>query len=248
MSFTVSEFEDLILIIEKQPEWRRRLQKALFPDIDIAKALQDLAETAQALRAMVERMDMRLTNVEHDVSVLKSDVSVLKSDVGVLKSDVGVLKKDVDILKKDSRWLKGDSIERKYRDSAAGLFGLFIKNGHDATNEIANALYAAMETGTISENDLTQVLAADLLWGGENRKTKEALFLVMEASWFVEEHDIERAATRSAVLRKIGLKALPVVAGKEWSDLAQQQAERLRIVTTSNGRVDRHSWDLAIQS
>lgn len=234
MNFTVREFEDLLLIIEKQPEWRRRLQKALFPDIDIAKALQDLAETAQALRTMVERIDMRLTNVEHDVSVLKSDVSVLK--------------KDVDILKKDSRWLKGDSVERKYRDSAAGLFGLFIKNGHDATNEIANALYAAVETGTISENDLTQVLAADLLWGGENRKTKETLFLVMEASWFVEEHDIDRAATRTAVLRKIGLKALPVVAGKEWSDLAQEQAERLRIVTTSNGRVDRHSWDLAIQS
>lgn len=241
MNFTVREFEDLLTIIEKQPEWRRRLQKALFPDIDIAKALQDLAETAHALRAMVERMDMRLTNVEQDVSVLKSDVSVLKSDVSVLK-------RDVDILKKDSRWLKGDSVERKYRDSAAGLFGLFIKNGHDATNEIANLLYAAVETGTISENDLTQVLAADLLWRGENRKTNESIVLVMEASWFVEGHDIERAAIRSAVLRRIGLKALPVVAGKEWSELAQAQAERLRIVTTSNGRVDRHSWDLAMQS
>lgn len=241
MNFTVREFEDLLTIIEKQPEWRHRLQKALFPDIDIAKALQDLAETAKAMRAMVERMDIRLINVEQDVSILKGDVSILKDDVSILK-------RDVDILKKDSRWLKGDSVERKYRDSAAGLFGLFIKNGHDATNEIANLLYAAVETGMISENDLTQVLAADLLWGGENRKTNESIFLVMEASWFVEGHDIERAATRSAVLRRIGLKALPVVAGKEWSDLAQQQAERLRIVTTSNGRVDRHSWDLAMYS
>lgn len=212
MNFTVREFEDLLTIIEEQPEWRSRLQKALFPDIDIAKALQDLAETAKSLRDLVERVDARLVRVERDV-----------------------------------RTLKGDSLERKYRDSATGIFGLFIKNGHDVTNEIANQLYAAVEAGTISENDLTQVLAADLLWGGENRKTKEAIVLVMEASWLVGKNDVERAARRSAILRKIGLRALAVVGGKEWSELAQEQAEQAHVVMTTDGRVERHSWDLAMQ-
>jgi hypothetical protein len=234
MYFTVREFEDLITIIEKQPEWRSRLLKALFPDLDIAKAFQDLAETTKAIWAMVERMDARLIKVEHDVEVLKSDVSVLKGDVSILK--------------KDTRELKGYSLENKYRNGAAGLFGLFLKNSHDVTNEVANQLYAALEVGTISENALTQVLAADLLWGGENRKTKESVVLVMEASWLAETHDVEQAAQRRDILRQIGLNALAVVGGTEWSDAARKLAVELHVVTTSNGRIDRDSWENALQS
>jgi hypothetical protein len=218
MDFTVHEFQDLITIINQQPEWRDRLRKALFPDIDIAKALQDLAETARDLRAIVERIDTRLIKVE----------------------------RDVDILKKDTRTLKGDSLERKYRDGAAGLFGLFLKNGHDVTNEIADRLYAAVEVGTISETDLTQVLSADLLWGGESRQTKEKLVLVMEASWLVEDHDITRSVQRREILRSIGLNAVAVVGGKEWDDSALKRAEGLHVVTTTNGRIDRQSWENAL--
>lgn len=46
-----------------------------------------------------------------------------------------------------------------------------LKNGHDATNQVADQLYAVLEAGTISEGDVTQVLATDLLWGGDHRKT-----------------------------------------------------------------------------
>lgn len=45
MAFTVNDFEDLLKIIEAQPEWRSRLRRALFPEIDVPKALQSLAES-----------------------------------------------------------------------------------------------------------------------------------------------------------------------------------------------------------
>ena len=227
MPFTVREFEDLITLINQQPEWRGRLLKALFPDLNIAKAMQDLAENAIALRQMLEQMNARLINVEQDVGVLKQDVGVLKQDVSTLK---------------------GDSLERKYRDTAAGIFGLYIRNGRDLTNQIADQLYAAMETQIISEAELTQVLAADLLWGGEERKTKEPIILVMEASWLAEASDVVRAVARSAILRRIGLNALAVVGGKEWTDEARNLAKQSQAVTTTGGRVDRLSWELAMQA
>ena len=234
----------------------------------MAKALQDIADNNRILREMLDRMDARLTELEHgqarlqqgqtrleqdvsvlktDVAVLKTDVAVLKTDVAVLKGDVGVLKGDVGVLKGDVSTLKGDSLERKYRDTAAGLFGLYLKGGRDVTNRVADQLYAAVDAGTIPESDLIQVLASDLLWGGENRRTQEPIVLVMEASWRAEAHDVERAAARSATLRQIGINALGIVGGKEWSDAALASARQLGVATTTNGQVDRSSWDAAIQ-
>ena len=178
-------------------------------------------------------MDARQNKMERDIDVLKSDVSTLKSDVSTLKSDVSTL--------------KGDSLERKYRDMAAGLFGLYLKGGRDTTNQVADQLYTAVEEGTITEAELTQVLAADLLWGGEHRQTKAFTVLVMEASWLAEEHDVERAATRSEILRRIGLNALGIVGGKEWTDAAVASAQQLGVVTTTNGRIDRASWAAAAE-
>ena len=62
-----------------------------------------------------------------------------------------------------------------------------------------------------------------------------------------ERQDVERAATRSAILRRIGLKAVAVTGGKEWTSEAREIAEQLHVATTTNGRVDRSSWDNAIQ-
>jgi hypothetical protein len=227
MSFTVNEFEDLITIINQQPEWRGRLLKALFPDLNIAKAMQDLADNVVILRQMLQDMEARMTHVEQDVNVLKQDVSEIKRDVSNLK---------------------GSSLERQYRDTATGLFGLFVKSGRDVTNQVADQLYSALEAGAISENELTQVLAADLLWGGEDRKSKEPIILVMEASWLAEKQDIERAATRSAILRRIGVNAIGIAGGKEWTSEARELAEQLHVAMATNGKVDRSSWDNAMQS
>jgi len=125
---------------------------------------------------------------------------------------------------------------------------LYIRNGRDLTNQIADQLYAAMEAQTISEAELTQVLAADLLWGSEERNTKKPIVLVMEASWLAEASDVVRAAARSAILRRIGLNALAVVGGKEWTDEARKLAKQSQVITTTNGRVDRLSWELATQT
>lgn len=70
----------------------------------------------------------------------------------------------------------------------------------------------------------------------------------MEASWWAEANDVERAATRSAILRQIGIKSIGVVGGKEWSPDAISLAKQLHVATTSNGRINRASWDVAVEN
>jgi len=67
----------------------------------------------------------------------------------------------------------------------------------------------------------------------------------MEASWLAETNDVEWAATRAAILRRIGLNALAIVGGEEWTDAAREQARREHVVTTTNGSIDPESWQAA---
>src|SRR5690349_15533827 len=111
-----------------------------------------------------------------------------------------------------------------YHLKADMIFGRYLRNGDKATNYVADLLYDALVDGQISETEMTQVLATDLLWAGEERKTKQPLILVIEARWLAKTTDVERVATRAAILRRIGLNALAVVGGQEWTEAARQQA------------------------
>jgi hypothetical protein len=90
------------------------------------------------------------------------------------------------------------------------------------------------------------VLDADLLWSGKLWDTDEEVILVLEASWKVHESDVERATQRAEVLRRIGLKALPVAAGKEWPQQVEALALREQVIITRDGRVDDASWQAAL--
>jgi hypothetical protein len=228
VAFTVHEFDDLIKILDAQPEWRSRLRRALFPEIDVPKALQELAEAQKRTEAAIKEL------------VIGQDK--LRSDVGVLKQDVGVLKQDVKELQRDVGILKGSDQERRYRDRADAIFGRFLRNGRSATNRVADQLYKALQAGNLSDKEVDDVLDADLIWQGQERSTDIPLVLLMEASWLAEVGDVARASTRAAILRRIGLQTLAVVGGKNWTDAATEQARTAKVVIVSDGQIDIDSW------
>ncbi len=295
MELVINTFSDLLHIVETHPEWRRRLVRVLFPDIDVPKAFQNLAESQQRMDALLEhlntlygRSDKRMAHIESDVAELKSDVAVLKSDVTVLKSDVAVLKSDVAKLKADVAKLKSDVAELKadvaelkadvallksdvavlktdmrevkhtqgelkgsvqellYNNKANAIFGRYLKRGRDATNRIADQLHAAEEADQITEQEFTQVMAADLLWEGRLRRGDSDVILVVEASWLAEISDVERAVARADILRRIGLHALPVVTGREWTEEATASARERSVVMVTDGMIDAASWRQAL--
>jgi len=149
------------------------------------------------------------------------------------------------VLKRDSANLKGKAQEQTYHNKADAIFGRYLRNGRKAGSWVADHLYAALLDEKVSEAEVEQVLAADLLWIGEERQTKTQLVLVMEASWLAEANDVERALKRAAVLERIGLHALPVVGGEEWTQDATTLARTHHVVVTMNGYIDKDSWQAA---
>lgn len=145
--------------------------------------------------------------------------------------------------------LKGDSYENKIRNRATGIFGRYVKRGRDVTNEIGEKLEEAEDNGLISELEHDRVLAADLLWGGKLKGSKENIVLVIEMSWWAEQNDVDRAINRAVILRRIGIKAVPVVAGNAgWADGMADMALAGGAAMMTGMRFDKNSWKVAMDA
>jgi len=155
---------------------------------------------------------------------------------------------DRKVMRQDIGELKGLTKEWYYRDRVAAIFGRLLTAGQDATQEVIRRLRAAQQANRLSAEEYQSVLDADLLWSGKLWETGEEVILVLEASWKVHENDVERAVQRAEVLRRAGLKALPVTAGEEWPEQVEALALRERAVITRDGRVDDASWQAALAS
>ncbi|MDM8529118.1 hypothetical protein QUF58_13040 [Anaerolineales bacterium HSG24] len=141
-------------------------------------------------------------------------------------------------LEHDGGVLKGYSLEQRCRNNAPAIFGRHLIRGKEATNKIYDRLYEAHANGEISESQYAQVDAVDLLWEGKLRTTQTEMVLVIEISWKIAMHDVNRAIERAEILQQIGFNTLPVVIGREW-DEATKQADVVQVV---NGSVKRDSW------
>jgi len=242
-TLTINNVDDLINIVQAHPEWRQRLVKALFPDIDVPKALQNLTKTIDQFSTKTDaRFDALETRVDQFSVQANARFDALDKRTGNLEIGVNKLEFTVSEQQTDIAELKGKSYEREYRDKAAAIFGRYLKRGRDMTHDLADLLQEAEEVGQITSAEFDQVLAADLLWGGRLRRSEDEVVIVLEASWLAELTDIERARERADILQKIGVIAIPVVAGKTWSEEALSAALTYRVVVATNGRVEAESW------
>ena len=204
---------------------RKRIWEAM--QQGFAEAAADRKRIWETIERLIERMDRGFAEAAAERAEAAADRKEMRQDIG---------------------GLKGLTKEWFYRDRAAAIFGRLLAAGQDATQEVIRQLRAAEQANRVSAEEFQSVLDADLLWRGELWDTGEEVVLVVEASWKVHESDVERAAQRAEVLRRAGLKALPVTAGEEWPEQVEALAFQEQVVITRNGRVDDASWQAALAS
>ena len=267
MTLQINTFDDLLEIVNTHPEWRRKLVKALFPEIDLPKALQELVESNRLMRTQLGNIDARLGRIEewqgHTDTRLahieewqgRADERFNRIDArfdGIDKRFDGMdarferMEVRQNYMERDLADLKGYNYESNFKSKADAIFGLLLRRGHDVRQEILSQLESAGDAGQITESDYEQVLVADLLWNGRSKATSDNLFLVIEISWFAEQSDIDRAINRAAVLRKLGLQAIPVVAAKVWSEPLVAEALTHHTVIVDEFKVNKDSWQAAL--
>jgi hypothetical protein len=215
---------------------------------------QDLTQLTGRVDRVTDRVEQGFADAAEDRQRIRTDMAQgfadaaedrqrIRTDMAQGFADAATDRRD---MRRDIGQLKGLGQEQFYRDRAAAIFGRLLVQGYDATNQVADRLQEARQTGVISDRDYQEALAADLLWGGQTRDSRQPIVLVLEASWMVGHIDVERAARRAAVLRQAGLRALPVAAGQEWPPNMQDDARRSGVAIVRDGTVDQESWDAAL--
>lgn len=88
-----------------------------------------------------------------------------------------------------------------------------------------------MAAGHLSDDDAEEIERADLVCSGRDPQSREPLRVVVEVSARVELYDVERSATRAALLGRLGTPAIAVVVGQRLDRDAEQQAGVLGVRT-----------------
>jgi len=243
---TVHTIEDLIRILDDNPEWADALRARLltrelielpekFTEF-VAEMNSFVAEMNRFVEATNRRFDAlenRVTSIQEDVSTLKEDVSTLKEDVSTLKEDVGTLKEDSVILKEDVGVLKirvksiqddlGPLKGSHARDAAIREASIIAEDmGFQRTKTLTQddlgTLLARADTSGIPTNELRSFRRADLVIEATDQKGATC-YIAVEISFTVNGRDTTRARRNAAFLTRFtGDRSYPAVAGLHRDD------------------------------
>lgn len=232
----VEDFQDLIRLLQARPEWRADLRRVVLTDellalpeqvarlqVETDRRFHELAEAQRRTEERVAALAEAQNRINEQIAALTRVVYALTEDVRVLKIDVGDL--------------KGDNLERRYRERAPAYFGRLVRRMRVlSAEELAGLLEDAVDQGQLTEAEKDEAILTDVVVRGRYQGSGAEVYLVVKVSWGVGVHDVERAVQRAAVLGKLGIPALPVVAGKAVTAQAEQLAHEQHVWQVIDGQ------------
>jgi len=233
MAFTVSEFRELLQLLEQQPAWRAELRRWVLTE-EVLALPQTVHELAEAQR----RTEERLGQLAGHMDALTQRVEQLAVRMEELIQRMEQLAETQLQMGSDLERLKGSDLERRYRERAHAYFSRLLRRTHVLSgDELSRRLDEAVLQGQLTEAEADAVLQADVVVRGRRREDGTEVYLVVEVSWGVGLSDVQRASERAALLARTGILTLPVVAGFWVTPEAQEPARALQVWQVTDGRV-----------
>jgi DNA repair exonuclease SbcCD ATPase subunit len=221
MGFTVHEYLDLVRLLEEHPEWRSELRRLLLSDellalpASVRELVEALRRTEEKLETLVEalrRAEERLSRAEERLDHLEITTKTLESHVGKLR---------------------GQSLEITYRDKAGAYFSKMLLRTRVVALE---SLEERLEV-SLSEEEYLEASLLDLIVKGKPRQRPDIaeVLLAVEISVVIYPKEVERVQRRASLLRKAGYFAVPVVAGEQITDEAEDAARLHKVAMLQDG-------------
>lgn len=224
MPLTIDDLQDLVRLVETHPEWRATLRRLVLTEelLSLPAQIATLTERVTSLAEAQQRTETRLADLAEAQQRTEAKVNTMAMLLHTLNQDVGIL--------------KGKSLEAEYRAKGHAYFSRVVRRPHVLTSdEISYIVDEARERGFLSEEDTHVLYAADVLVRGRRVENGREVYLVVEVSWSVDPHDVERAVQRAELLTHIGVEVIPVVAGEVLTADAGILAHRHKVWPLTNG-------------
>jgi DNA repair exonuclease SbcCD ATPase subunit len=217
--------EALKALAEAQARTEARVKELAEAQARTEAEFQKYREASEARFARIEAALDRLAEAQAQTEAQLRDL-------------VQVVKKMQDTLAA----VKGRQLEFNYHYRAGAYFGPLLRR---LRAFLPVELESELET-RLSAEDFRDLLSLDLVVTGQPRHLPDApqVWLAVEVSSVVDRHDVERAIHRAGLLRRAGLRAIPVVAGEDITVGAQRDAEAHRVVVLQDGQA--LFWEAAL--
>jgi hypothetical protein len=140
----------------------------------------------------------------------------------------------------------GWRLERRYIERAPGYFGKWLRRVRVIwPGELDDKFEDQLET-QVSREELEDILRLDAIVRGRARQLPDQpeIYLAVEASVVIDISDVTRARRRAALLRRLGLRTIPVVAGEHIEVNAEEEAEESHVAVLRNGHGE--GWEGAL--
>ena len=190
--------------------------------LDVKQVQSDMAET----KANVKQLQSDMTEVKTDVKQLQSDMTEVKTDVKQLQSDMTEVKTDVKQLQSDMAETRTDvrridgrldrgfgaNYEAKVAQNVRSILGQqagvrssrVLKGPSLRTDpDFDQQVESAEASGAITEDESDELLLLDLIVSGTRRGNPERVYAGIEVSITANDDDVNRAADRAQILRKV---------------------------------------------
>ena len=190
MTAPVNSFQDILDVLEQNPELRSQLRIHILTEelLQLPAQFFLLRTDVDELKTRMNRVEGRLGNIEgnlYEQNAVRIAVQLASVELGIEGPRVAFSRFD---------------------------------NAHPNFNQ---ALQAAVQSGRISREEFRDLIHADLIVYGQNRR-----HAVVEISLGPNEHDISRAIRRSEILHTAtGDEVMPVIATPDPHAALTEEAE-----------------------
>ena len=237
---TINDISDLARILQERPEWLSTIRGLV-----LTEELLRLPETMAALTKTVEELarqtaeqfhvvNEHLERMETDVSGLKSGVADLKADMVEVKSEQTRTNRRLDRVESQLGAVRGEVFEitaaRKIVPNVIQHMGLYhcdtiVGPGINLAQDRINDIRQAELAGTVERSSDQEVGLADMVLYGRQSSDNQPIWVVIEASARIDEHDITRARNRADILAAVYREnSAAVVVGESIDDRDQARA------------------------
>ncbi len=265
MAFTVNDLNDLLRILREQPEWLAEVRRVVLTD-ELLKLPDLVRELVEAQRRTDERLAEFQQRIEQQMAEFQQRIEQQMAEFQQrIERQIAEFQQRTDQRfaelaeaqrRTDERLaefqqrteeqigeLKGTLLEMDYRAKVGAIFGSRLKKPKVVD---AGDMWDVLRD-RLDEEEIRQIVALDLIVRGRllPPQGEGELWLAVEVSYVVDQNDVMRTAARAALLRKAGLPAIPVAAGKRLTQGASALATESRVVLVQDGSLV--GWDDALQ-
>ncbi|MDQ3249931.1 MAG: hypothetical protein M3Q45_12095 [Chloroflexota bacterium] len=225
--------------------------------VDVSALVNGLLETQQSTMQRMARLEIVLLQLaeaqqrtEMRVEQLAEAQQGTQQAVNRMASSVDELAKTVRAMQPRLARADGWQLEQRYVERAPSYFGRWLRQISVLWPGRLERTLEQQLDATLSPEERDEVLRLDAILRGktppsaQDSSAQDEIYVALEASVTINQNDVERAGVRAALLRRLGVRVVAVVAGEAIEQAAEADAQANAVAILRNGT--RHGWEAAL--